>query len=256
MEFNEKVAIITGGAGGIGAETARILLQQGAKVTLVDLNMTPLEDTAASINANDKNTLLVTADVSSEEKVQNYVQKTINTFGKVDIFVNNAGTEGKFGLIKDTEASNLDTVLNVNLKGVFYGIKHVVPEMIKHNKGSIINTASVAGLIGSPGMGPYVASKHAVLGITKTAALEYAPFGIRVNAVCPGPIDNRMMRSIEKGASPENPNTVYESFKEMIPFKRYGASDEIAELIVFLASDKSSYITGSYYTIDGGLTAD
>lgn len=253
MEFTDKVVIITGGAGGIGEETAKLFSREGASIILVDVEMPALSAAATRIG-NDQ-MLLVPADVSVEAQVNHYVKTALNEFGRIDIFVNNAGIEGKYGLITDLSGEDLDHVLDVNVKGVFYGLKHVVPAMIKQGYGSIINTSSVAGLIGSPGLGPYVASKHAVLGLTKTAALEYARHGIRVNAVCPGPINNRMMRSIEKGASPDKPEAVKEGFEQMIPLKRYGESAEVAELILFLASAHSSYITGSSLTIDGGLSA-
>ncbi len=253
MEFSNKVVVITGGAGGIGIETAKIFAREGASIVLVDLYMGALKTAAEEIKAD--NIVVVPADVSQEAQVEHYVNKAIEEFGKIDVFINNAGIEGQFGFITDITGEQLDRVLNVNIKGVFYGLKHVVAAMKSQNKGSIINISSVAGLIGSVGLGPYVASKHAVLGLTKTAALEYAQWGIRVNAVCPGPINNRMMRSIEQGALPSDPASVKQGFEQQIALKRYGESEEVGELIVFLASDRSSYITGSYYTIDGGLTA-
>lgn len=253
MELKGKVAIITGACGGIGKEAARLYTQEGAQVTLVGLNQSKLDDVVKELELSEGIYITVVADVSKEEDVINYVSKTVESFGKVDILFNNAGTEGKFGFIKDNPSDNLDHVLNVNVKGVFYGMKHIIPIMSEQKYGSIINTASVAGFMGSPGMGPYVASKHAVLGLTKTAAQEVAEHGIRVNAICPGPINNRMMRSIEEGAAPGHGDVVKAQFEQMIPLKRYGESIEVAHLAVFLASDKSEYITGSSYVIDGGL---
>lgn len=253
MEFADKVVVITGGAGGIGIETARLFALEGASLVLVDVEMGSLK-TAAEKTGSDK-VVVVPADVSEEAQVKHYVNTAVNEFGKIDIFVNNAGIEGAYGYITDITGEQLEHVLNVNIKGVFYGLKHVIAAMKEKKPGSIINVSSVAGLVGAVGLGPYVASKHAVLGLTKTAALECAPLGIRVNAVCPGPINNRMMRSIEQGALPSDPASVKQGYEQMIPLKRYGESKEVAELIMFLASDRSSYITGSSFTIDGGLSA-
>jgi NAD(P)-dependent dehydrogenase (short-subunit alcohol dehydrogenase family) len=175
-------------------------------------------------------------------------------FGRIDVFFNNAGVEGKVQSIVDTTADNLDHVLGVNLYGVYYGLKYVLKVMIEQLSGSVINVASVAGLKGFPNLAPYVASKHAVLGITRSAALEVVGKGVRVNAICPAPVDTRMMRSIEEAMS-EDPAAVRKIFEESIPMGRYATAQEIAELVYFLASTKSSYITGGIYPIDGGTMA-
>ncbi|QGT98699.1 Oxidoreductase, short-chain dehydrogenase/reductase family [Candidatus Syntrophocurvum alkaliphilum] len=255
MEFKNKVALVTGAAGGIGEETIRLLIERGAKVSLVDLQQKAIDDVVAKLNLKEGDYITATADVSNEAEVQSFVKKTKDTFGRIDFFFNNAGIEGEFGLIKDTKTENIDKVFNVNVKGVYYGLKYVIPIMLEQKYGSIVNNASVAGIIGSPGMAPYVGSKHAVIGITKSAALEVAEFGVRVNAVCPGPINNRMMRSIEEGWAPGAGEQVKEQLEAGIPMKRYGESEEVAELVLFLASDRSVYITGVYYSIDGGKTA-
>lgn len=256
MILKDKVAIITGATGGIGKETVKLFIKEGAKVTLVDLNQEDLDLLVKELQLSDDQYITASADVSNEEDVKVFVKETVNAFGKIDILFNNAGTEGRFSLIKDCPSENLSTVLNVNVNGVFYGIKHVMPYMINQNHGVILNNASVAGFSGSAGLAPYVASKHAVLGLTKTAALEGAEFGIRVVAICPGPINNRMMRSIEEGAAPGHGDVVKQQFEQMIPLKRYGESEEVAQLALFLASDMASYITGSSYAIDGGLLAN
>ncbi len=255
MEFKDKVVIITGASGGIGKETVKMFAAQGAKLTLVDVNREELIKIANEIGLAPDNCILLLSDVAIEEQVKNYVDQTKQKFGRIDVFVNNAGIEGKVASIVETDKENLDKVLNINIKGVFYGLKHVMKVMMEQKSGSIINTASVAGFIGSPGLSAYVASKHAVLGLTKTAALEGADFGIRVNAVCPGPVDNRMMRSIEDGANPGNGNAVKDAFLANIPLKKYSTNEEVANLIYFLASDKSSSITGTAYRIDGGMGA-
>jgi len=254
MDFQGKVVLITGASGGIGKATVKLFAQEGAKLVLVGTSKDKLERVAKDLNLKEENYMLSPTNVAKEAKVAKLVEETVNRFGTIDVFFNNAGIEGKFQMISDTTAENLDEVLDVNLKGIYYGLKHVMPIMMKQKYGSIINTASVAGFIGSPGMAPYVASKHAVLGITKTAALECAGTGVRVNAVCPAPVNTRMMRSIESSINPDSPEDAKKLFAEMIPMNRYAEPEEIAQLVLFLASDKSSYITGSSYRIDGGMS--
>lgn len=254
MRFQNKVVLITGAAGGIGKEAARQFASEGARLSLIDQSQSSLNEVVQDLNLNDK-CLAIPADVSKEEKVIEYVSMTVDKFGAIDVFVNNAGIEGRVQPITDTTDENLSLVLGVNVKGVLFGMKHVLPIMLKRKQGSIINTASVAGFIGSPGMASYVASKHAVIGLTKTAALECAEAGIRVNAVCPSPVDNRMMRSIEEGIAPGSSEEVKKQFVQIIPMKRYATNSEIAQLILFLASDESKFITGASYRIDGGMAA-
>lgn len=255
MSFREKVVVITGAAGGIGKATAKLFAAEQAKLVLIDLDEQSLKNAVSELELNAGDYLTVSADVTKEDQVQNYVEKSLSQFGKIDVFFNNAGIEGKFALITDQEGANLDNVLAVNIKGVFYGLKHVLKVMTGQKSGAVVNTASVAGLRGSPGLSPYVASKHAVIGLTKTAALECAGTGVRVNAVCPAPVNTRMMRSIEEGAAPGQAEEAQKQYAEAVPVKRYAESDEIGQLVLFLASDKASYITGSYYTVDGGMTA-
>lgn len=255
MELKDKVAVITGAAGGIGKATAKLFVEEGAKVVLVDLHRQSLEDVVKELELAPEQYLLVEADVSKEDEVANYVKEAKDKFGRIDIFFNNAGIEGKVYPIVEQPAENIDNVLNVNVKGVFYGLKYVMREMMEQQSGSIINTSSVGGWIGSPGMAPYVASKHAVIGITKSAALEAVEFGVRVNAVSPGPIETRMMRSIEEGQAPGQAEAAKEAVKAAVPMKRYGTPEEVAQLVLFLASDRSSYVTGAVYLIDGGQIA-
>ncbi len=255
MNTSEKVVVITGAAGGIGASVAIKYAKENAKLVLVDMSKEKLLEVARELGLTNENCLLATIDVSKEEQVKYYIDRTIEKFGRIDVFVNNAGIEGKVQNIVDTEEENLDLVLGVNVKGVFFGLKHIMPHMMKAKKGSIINTSSVAGFIGSQGLGSYVASKHAVLGITKTAALEGAPFGIRVNAVCPGPVNNRMMRSIEDGIMPGRGEDIKKGFETTIPLGRYADNEEVASIIHYLGSDEAKYITGAAFRIDGGMGA-
>ncbi|MDQ0351355.1 NAD(P)-dependent dehydrogenase (short-subunit alcohol dehydrogenase family) [Alkalibacillus filiformis] len=250
MSFNGKSVVITGGAGGIGIASAKQFLDEGAKVLLVDLNEEALVSAKQELG---EQVFTYAANVAKEEEVKGYVQYAKEQLGSIDVFFNNAGIDGKFGLITEQQADDLDAVLNVNVKGVFYGLKHVIPVMTENGGGAIVNTSSVAGLIGSPGMSPYIASKHAVIGLTKTAALEGVDQGIRVNSVCPAPVDTEMMRSIESGMNPEDSESAKEQQASAIPMGRYAEAEEIANLVTFLASDKASYINSSHYTIDGGL---
>ena len=250
----EKVAIITGGAGGLGKETAKSLLQEGAKVLIVDLFDEPLLKTKEELSKYGE-ILTVKADVSQESDVINYVKTAVDHWGKIDVFFNNAGIEGKYSSFVDTTVENFDKVMSVNVRGVFLGMKHVLPVMMAQKSGSIINTSSVAGLAGWGGITPYVASKHAVVGLTKNAALEAASANVRVNSIHPSPVNTRMMRSVEAGLLPGEAEAAKEAITKEIPIGRYGEPIDIAKLVLFLASDDSSFITGSQYRIDGGIGA-
>ncbi|MET6989918.1 SDR family NAD(P)-dependent oxidoreductase [Sediminicola arcticus] len=247
--LKDKVAIITGGAGGIGVATAKLFLEEGAKVMLVDVNQNLLKKAVADFK--NPNLSHCMADVSKAKDTENYVKQTLKEFGKIDIFFNNAGIEGCSKPLVDYPEDIFDKVIAINLKGVWLGCKHVLPKM--EEGGSVMITSSVAGLKGFAGLGAYVASKHGVIGIMRVAALESADRKIRVNSIHPGPVDNEMMRRIEKDISPENPDQVIKGFENMVPLKRYAESVEIANLALFLASDESAYITGSIHVIDGGM---
>ena len=255
MVFNDKVVIITGATGGIGAESARHFARLGANMCLVDLDMNKLEELKNELNIGEERLMLKECDVRRENLVKEYVDATVEKFGKIDVFVNNAGVEGEVAPISMTESENLDFVLDVNVKGAYFGLKHVLPVMYENKFGSVINVASVAGFIGSPGLAPYIASKHALLGINKTAALESSAYNVRVNAVCPGPVDNNMMRNIEKKASPDAPEAVKEGFIATLPMGRYASNEDVVNTILFLASDLSEYLTGTAHRVDGGMGA-
>ena len=253
MRFENKVVIITGAAGGIGKEVARKLAGEGAKLTLVDLNETVLKAVSEELNLSEDRVLLLKADVSKEEEVKNYVDQTMIKFGRIDGFANNAGVEGPAKAIEDITEKDFDFVYNINVKGAFYGLKYVMPIMKQQKAGSIVNTASVAGLIGSPFMMLYNSSKHALMGINKVAALEAAPFNVRVNTVNPGVINTQMMRNIESKVAPGAAEAAQAAYNDAVPMKRYGEPEEVANVITFLLSDEATYVSSSSFTIDGAL---
>jgi NAD(P)-dependent dehydrogenase (short-subunit alcohol dehydrogenase family) len=247
--MNDKVVVVTGAAGGIGEATARRLLAEGAYVVLADREGAPLTALAEELGPR---ALAVPTDVTREADVKALMEQAASAFGHpLAALVLNAGIEGQLAPLTAQEESNFDRVFAVNVKGVWLGIKHGAPRLPRG--GSIVCTSSVAGFVGSPGLGPYVVSKHAVMGLVKTAAIELAPAGIRVNSVNPGPVDNRMMRSIEEMAAPGAGDTVKKGFEGMIPRGQYSSSDEIARVILFLVSDLSEAMTGTSVVADGGL---
>lgn len=250
--LDEKVVIVTGAAGGIGSAAARLFVGEGAKVLLVDITEAPLRELTNSLG---DHVSWLTADVSNDRDTERYVNEAATRFGGLDVLFANAGTEGVVRSLVDTTPEDFDRVLSVNVRGVWLGIKYAAPKIAERKGGSIVITSSVAGLIGARGVGPYVASKHALVGLAKTAALELAGLNIRVNTIHPGPIENRMMRSLEQQGNPADPSVVKGFYQGLIPFGRYGENEEIAKLALFLASDESSYCTGSAFVADGGLVA-
>lgn len=242
-----KSAIVTGAAGGIGRTTAELFAQEGADVALVDLNSSALDEIKNASEHQDK-IITVEADVTNEDDVANYVAKAKEAFGRIDVLFNNAGIIGEIAPITDQSLDNFMKVLDINAVGVFLGLKHVLPVMKEQKSGSVINTSSVDGLRGSPSLSPYAASKHAVVGLTKSAALEVATENVRVNSVHPAPVTGSMMKTVEKGVEKDD-------IMGAIPFGRYAHVEDIAKLVLFLASDDSEFITGSQYRVDGGSGA-
>lgn len=249
--IKDKVAIITGGAAGIGKSTAALFLKEGASVMLVDINKEKLESTSKELNSSQL--AFCVADVSNPADVKRYTAETLSKFGKINLFFNNAGIEGASSSIEDYPNDVFDKVIAVNLKGVWYGCKYVIPKMVEG--GSVIITSSVAGLKGFKGLGAYVTSKHGVIGIMRVSALEFADRKIRVNTIHPGPVNTQMMRRIETDISPENSAEVQKGFEAIVPYARYAEASEIADLVLYLASDESKYVNGNTYVIDGGLMA-
>lgn len=249
--LENKVAVITGGAGSIGAVTAKKFLANGAKVVLVDLLESALQKTVDELN--NPNVSYVAADVTKSADVQHYVNETVSRLGKIDIFFNNAGIEGVVKPIEDYPEEVFDKVIAVNVKGVWLGCKYVLPQM--NDGGSLIITSSVAGVIGSPGTSAYNTSKHAVIGTMRAVALEAAPRKIRVNTVNPSAVDNRMMRSLEEGIGHGDGAAAKKALENTIPFGRYAQPDEIADMVVFLASDESKFVSGTVNLVDGASQA-
>lgn len=249
--FQDKVVLITGGSGEIGTATAKLFLEEGAKVAIVGTSDEKLARAKESLG----DVLTIKADVTKESEVENYVNKTVEEYGTIDVFFNNAGVEGKVAPIDQLDIEDFKKVIDINVFGAVLGLKYVIPIMKKQKSGSIINTSSVAGLGGTAGMSPYVTSKHGVIGLTKTAALELAGDNIRVNCINPSPVEGRMMDSIESNFDSSNPDAVEAEFIKTIPLGRYGKVEEIGKLVLFLASDDSAFITGSVHRIDGGMLA-
>jgi NAD(P)-dependent dehydrogenase (short-subunit alcohol dehydrogenase family) len=254
MDFTGKVALITGGGGGIGRAAAMGFSQRGAVVVLVDSDADSGRASADMIGQRGGFAAFVQADVTNSASVRDYVDKAVAIHGRIDCFFNNAGIEGVVGPTQEYDEDVFDKVIAVNLKGVFLGLRHVLPVMLKQGRGAIVNTASVAGLFGSPGMPAYAASKHGVLGLTKVASTDVAGLGVRVNAVCPGPVETRMMRSLEAQRSPDDPAAAQAALAAAIPTGRYALPEEVAGAVLFLCSDVASDVTGTHIVIDGGRT--
>jgi NAD(P)-dependent dehydrogenase (short-subunit alcohol dehydrogenase family) len=252
MDFTGKVALITGGGGGIGRATALGFALRGANVMVVDADAGLGQGTVDVVAQRGGTCAFVQADVTRSASVKEYVEKTLAAYGRIDAFFNNAGIEGIVTPTQDYDEDVFDKVIAVNLKGVFLGMRYVLPVMLKQGSGAIVNTASVAGLFGSPGMPAYVASKHGVLGLTKVASTDVAALGVRVNAVCPGPVETRMMRSLESQRNANDPESVHKAYSAGIPTGRYALPEEIAGAVLYLCSDLSGDVTGTHIVIDGG----
>lgn len=250
MKLADKVVLLTGAGGGIGVAASRQFIAEGANVVLADLDTSVTQSLCDEFGAH--RCACIAVDVTRSDQVQAMVQTCVDKFGGLDVFIANAGVEGKIGPIIDGDVTDLDHVLAVNVRGVWLGLHHAIPVMRDGGGGSIIITSSGAGVKGSPNTSAYTASKHAVVGLMRSAALECAPFGIRVNTVNPGAVDTRMMTSIVQGFADVGAGDFRAIVEASTPLGRYGLPDEVANMMVFLASDASSYCTGSIYMVDGG----
>jgi NAD(P)-dependent dehydrogenase (short-subunit alcohol dehydrogenase family) len=246
--FKNKVALVTGGASGIGRATALAFAKKGAKVAVVDWKEN--DEMVDLIKELGSEAIFIKCDVSKTDDVKAMVAQTITAFGRLDYAFNNAGIEGASAPTQDCSEENWDKTIGVNLKGVWLCMKYEIPEILKQGKGAIVNCASVAGLVGFAGLPAYVASKHGIVGLTKTTALECATQGIRVNVVCPGVIQTPMIDRLT-GKTKEG----IERFKGFEPIGRFGLPEEIANAVIWMCSDEASFVTGHVMAVDGGFTA-
>ena len=249
MRLADKVAIITGAGSGMGKTAALLFAAEGAKVAAADVNEGPVKETVAEIAKAGGQALALRADVSKAPDVERMVADAVAKFGKLDVIYNNAGIEGESAFLSNMTEEAFDRVIAINLRGVFLGMKFALPHMMKARSGSIINTASIAGLVGIKGGAAYSAAKAGVIAMTRVAAVEYGRYNIRVNAICPGAIETPMAERIRAGATP-NPAAI----KRISLLERMARPDEIAKVALFLASDDASFATGAPFIIDGGWT--
>lgn len=255
FDFSGKTAVVTGAAGGIGRAVSVMLAKAGAHVVAVDLAEQAGAQTRDIITESGGQAIFVAGDVSQPSDHAAYVHAALDTWGRVDIFMNNAGWQGEIKSIIDYPLEAFDKLMAINVRGVFLGLKHVLPVMLAQGAGAVVNTGSLASHIGSRNLAPYAASKHAVMGLTKSASAEVARKGVRVNAVCPGPVDTDMLREIEAGQAPGDAVALRKQRTAGIPEGRYATADEVASLMMYLVSDHARHINGQGIHINGGAYA-
>lgn len=252
-QFEGKVAIVTGGSSGIGKATAIAFGKAGAKVVVADIREKEGEQTVNQIKQLGSEAIFVKTDVAQESAVLALMSKTVETYNRLDYAFNNAGIEGENASLHEQSVEKFDQLIAINLRGLFLCMKYEIIQMLRQGGGVIVNNSSIGGLRGLPNAGPYTASKHAVMGLTKSAALDYALSGIRINAVNPGFIDTDMM--VRYLQAVDDPETAWQQLATSAPMKRMGKPEEIASTVLFLCSSAASYITGQSLVVDGGYIA-
>ena len=246
-DLQGKTALVTGAASGIGKAVALLYAQHGAHVMVSDIDAAGGQQVVAELQALGANARFYLADVGDPKQCQQLVQATVAVFGRLDVACNNAGITGELSLTADYSLDGWQQIINVNLNSVFYCLKYELEVMLKQGSGAIINMSSILGQVGTPTLAGYVAAKHAVVGLTQTAAIEYAAQRIRINAVGPGYIDTPLLKDFSAETK--------QALVELHPIGRLGTSEEVAELVIWLSSDKATFVTGAYYPVDGGYLA-
>ncbi len=250
ISFENKVALVTGAASGLGLATARAFAESGASVVMADWNEKAVRDSAEELSAKGHQTLAVRCDVSDDSAVEAMVQQTVEKFGQLDAAYNNAGIQNLLAETADSTREDYDRVMGVNLRGVWSCMKFELQQMRKQGSGAIVNCSSLGGLLGGAGRGIYHAAKHGVIGFTKSAALEYAARGIRINAICPGMIDTPMSDQMRAAGQGDILDSMLQTY---VPIKRLGRPEEIADAVLWLCSSAASYVTGQSISVDGGF---
>lgn len=252
--FDDKVVLITGGGSGLGRAAALQVAKEGAKLSLVDLSEKGMEETKQEILAvaPEAEVLTIVANCANEPEVEAYVKQTVDQFGKIDSFFNNAGVEGTQNLTEEYPVDEFDRVVNINLNGVFYGMRHVLKVMKEQGHGSVVNTASVGGIRGIGNQSGYAASKHGVVGLTKNSGIEYGQFGVSIKAIAPGAIMTPMVEGSLRQIGGDNWEETGKEFVSVNPMKRFGKPEEVGYLVAFLLSDQANFINATVVPIDGG----
>lgn len=245
--LENKVALVTGAGSGIGKAISLLYAKEGAKIVVSDVNEKAGNEVVSEIKSNGGEAIFVKADTSKAEDNKSMVEQAVKQFGGLQIAVNNAGIGGPISPVAEYPVDGWDKVISINLSGVFYGLRYQIPAMLKSGSGSIVNMASILGKVGTKGSSAYVAAKHGVIGLTEAAALEYADQKIRINAIGPGYISTPLLNSLDEATM--------KALVSLHPMGRLGTADEVAQLALWLNSDKASFVTGSYYNVDGGYLA-